>query len=72
MPSSEIRVTLDEADFRKLVAGRIVETEVKYKGERLWLSFALKDIGYEKMVEGLRDAMESNRTDPPTSGGTRP
>jgi hypothetical protein len=54
----DLRVSLDEADFRKLVAGRVVEVEVKHKDVRWWLQIALSDIGFDKMIEAVRDAVD--------------
>jgi NOL1/NOP2/fmu family ribosome biogenesis protein len=56
----EVVIGLDEQDFRKLVAGRVVEVEAVSQGKRFWIQIGLKDIGWDSMVQALRDAGDEN------------
>lgn len=60
----ELKILLDESDFRKLVSGRIVELEAPIKGSRYWVRIGLRDIHWNVLIKALRDAMESNTYDP--------
>ena len=59
----EIRLLLGEEDFRRLVSGRIVESEAGVRGTRVWIQLALQDIGFDRMTVALRDAIEGSATD---------
>lgn len=61
MPEARIALGLD--DFRRLVSGRIIETEVGVRGTRVWIQIGLLDIGFENMTLALRDAIEGAAVD---------
>lgn len=54
----EVTITLSQEDFRKIVAGRAIDVEVKLRGIQWWIRIGLKEIDIPKMVEALRDAMD--------------
>lgn len=56
----DIRIMLDEDDFRALVSGKVVRCGIKVRGAPALVQFALKDIGWDRMVESLRDAVEEH------------
>ena len=45
------RIVLDESDFRDLVKGKVVTNEAR------WTAIILSDIGFERMVHALVEAM---------------
>ena len=61
----EITVILSIEDFRRLVAGRAVETEVKIRGTQFWIRIGMKGLDFKAMVEGIRDAMDGMGHAPP-------
>lgn len=56
----DVRVMLDDQDFRDLVRGGIVRCSMKLRGEQMLVQIALKDIGWGPMTEALRDAIEGH------------
>ena len=54
----EVVIGLTQEDFRKIVAGRAIDVEVKLRGVQWWIRIGLKEIDIPKMVEALRDAMD--------------
>lgn len=50
----EIRISFDEDDFRKLIAGEIVES----RDATTKVKILLKDIGYDRMIALLEEEME--------------
>lgn len=58
----DIRVMLDEDDFRSLVAGGVVQAGMRVRGADALVQIALKDIGWDRMTVALRDAIESHAT----------
>jgi hypothetical protein len=58
MSNIEVRVALGEDDFRRLVMGRVIETEAKVRGTPFFVQIALQDIGFDRMTLALRDAIE--------------
>lgn len=56
----DIRMMLDEEDFKSLVAGGVVQVGMKVRGAPALVQIALKDIGWDRMTAALRDAIESN------------
>jgi hypothetical protein len=66
----EIRVLLDEKDFRGLVTGAIVDVDdIDFRGVKINVKIALSDIGWDRMALALRDAADGNAVDGP--GDTR-
>lgn len=61
----EVRISLDEQDFRRLVAGRIVEVEVKYRDQPVWVQIGLKDIGFPAIAGAVNDAMKGGAAKEP-------
>jgi len=60
----EIRVALDEKDFRGLVNGEIVSVEgFDFRGIKLDIKMILKDIGWDRMAMAIRDAIEGHAVD---------
>jgi hypothetical protein len=55
-----MKITLDEGDFRDLVAGRTFTT--RYKGN-LVIEIALADIGFQRMFDALCAAMGNRELD---------
>ena len=55
--SDSTKGVLGEEEFRRLVAGKVVEIEVRgaYNGR---VSLLLSDIGYERMRQAIYDAQE--------------
>lgn len=52
----EVRVLFDRYDFKKLVSGKIIEIESGDElTNKLIIKMALRDIGYEKMLNILLD-----------------
>lgn len=74
MPSSEtpeIRVALDEKDFRGLVNGEIVSVDgFDFRGIKLDIKMILKDIGWDRMIAAIRDAYEGHAVDGPETDTT--
>lgn len=60
----EVRIALDEQDFRRLVSGRVVETEVKFRTDRLWVQIGLKDIGFPAIIGAVNDVMQGSEREP--------
>ena len=54
---AEIKILLDLADFRKLVAGRFTEVEIELRGERHWVKTGLQPMGYRDLEKALHDAI---------------
>lgn len=54
-----IRIKLDEEDFRALIAGKVVAKQDTHVVE-----IALDDIGFELMLQALRNAMAAKITGP--------
>ena len=66
MANPEIRVALDEKDFRGLVNGEIVSVDgFDFRGLKIDIKMILKDIGWDRMTIALRDAIEGHVTDGP-------
>lgn len=61
----DIRILLDEEDFRSLVAGGVVQVGMDVRAAPVLVQIALKDIGWDRMTVALRDAIEG-------SSGARP
>jgi len=60
----EIRVLLDEKDFRGLVTGAIVDADdIDFRGVKINVKIALSDIGWDRMALALRDAADGNAVD---------
>lgn len=60
----EIRVALDEKDFRALVNGEIVAVDgFDFRGIKLDIKMILKDIGWDRMAMAVRDAIEGHAVD---------
>jgi hypothetical protein len=74
MPSSEtpeIRVALDEKDFRGLVNGEIVSVDgFDFRGIKIDIKMILKDIGWDRMAMAIRDAIEGHAVDGPGTNTT--
>ncbi len=67
----EIRVALDEKDFRALVNGEIVAVEgFDFRGITLDIKMILKDIGWDRMAMAIRDAIEGHAVDGPGTNTT--
>jgi hypothetical protein len=54
----ELMIILSQDDFRKIVAGRAIDVEVKLRGVQWWIRIGLKEIDIEKMTQAFRDAVE--------------
>jgi hypothetical protein len=68
----EIRVALDEKDFRGLVNGEIVSVEgFDFRGIKLDIKMILKDIGWDRMAMAIRDAIEGHAVDGPGDDTTK-
>jgi hypothetical protein len=66
MPSEspEIRIALDEKDFEGLVNGKVISVEgIDVRGLSIDVKMILKDIGWDRMILILRDAVEGNAVD---------
>lgn len=61
----EVRISLDEQDFRRLVAGRIVEIEIKFRDQPVWVQLGLKDIGFAAITAAVNDAMKGGAAKEP-------
>ena len=67
----EIRVALDEKDFRALVNGEIVGVDgFDFRGIKLDIKMILKDIGWDRMTMAIRDAIEGHAVDGPGTNTT--
>lgn len=58
----EIRISLDESQFRDLVAGKIVSVTMATEHhpgtmEKTKVKIALKDIGFDRMAVAVNDAI---------------
>lgn len=56
----DIRVMLDDQDFRAIVSGGIVRVGMRIRGSDAVVQIALKDIGWASMTEALRDAIDGH------------
>jgi hypothetical protein len=53
----EVRLALNEEDFRKLASGRIIETEIRFRDEIIWLQIGLRNIGNAALVRAVEDVL---------------
>jgi hypothetical protein len=58
----KVKIILNEADFRDLVAGKIVTKDAKAAHPEV--KIALSDIGWDRMIDALAQAMAERAVGP--------
>lgn len=59
--TNKLRARIDEQAFRELVAGRVAKLETS-DGDDLTVEVILADVGWDRMVDAVTDAMVEHLT----------